>query len=193
MGLTDKNLYAYCDNNPVICTDYGGDFWLVNIGIGLAARYIGDVIENVMDGKTGIDILKPNSAIGEYVAAGASTLIPSSGFASALAGNVISEGITTVEKVILEEDININESIKNIAYGTVFDVEFGKVTGKITDSVDSKRPKNYSGYAYDVRLSNSILTREQISQNMRSTIKFNCALSKTISFAGDVGRSLLPY
>ena len=193
MGVTDKNLYAYCDNNPVIRTDYGGDFWLVNIGIGLAARYIGDVIENVMDGKTGIDILKRNSTIGEYVAAGVSTLIPGSGFASALAGNVISEGITTVEKVILEEDININESIKNIAYGTVFDVGFGKVTGKITDFVDSKRPKNYSSYAHDVRLSNPNLTREQISRNMRFAIKFNCALSKTISFASDVGRSLLPY
>ncbi|MDD6212329.1 MAG: hypothetical protein PUB22_04200, partial [Clostridiales bacterium] len=27
MGLTDKNLYAYCDNNPVVRVDCGGDFW----------------------------------------------------------------------------------------------------------------------------------------------------------------------
>ena len=26
-GLTDKNLYAYCDNNPVIRVDNGGQFW----------------------------------------------------------------------------------------------------------------------------------------------------------------------
>ena len=32
MGLTDKNLYAYCDNNPVIRADHGGDFWNVVIG-----------------------------------------------------------------------------------------------------------------------------------------------------------------
>lgn len=27
IGLTDKNLYAYCDNNPVIRVDHGGQFW----------------------------------------------------------------------------------------------------------------------------------------------------------------------
>ena len=28
MGLTDKNLFAYCDNNPVMRADDGGDYWL---------------------------------------------------------------------------------------------------------------------------------------------------------------------
>ncbi len=27
-ALTDKNLYAYCDNNPVMRSDDGGEFWL---------------------------------------------------------------------------------------------------------------------------------------------------------------------
>jgi len=27
MELTDKNLYAYCDNNPVVRVDHGGQFW----------------------------------------------------------------------------------------------------------------------------------------------------------------------
>ena len=27
-GLTDKNVYAYCDNNPVVRKDEGGAFWL---------------------------------------------------------------------------------------------------------------------------------------------------------------------
>ena len=27
MDLTDKNLYAYCDNNPVVRVDCGGAFW----------------------------------------------------------------------------------------------------------------------------------------------------------------------
>ena len=27
MGLTDKNLFAYCDNNPVVRVDHGGQFW----------------------------------------------------------------------------------------------------------------------------------------------------------------------
>ena len=27
MGLTDKNLFAYCDNNPVVRVDHSGQFW----------------------------------------------------------------------------------------------------------------------------------------------------------------------
>lgn len=27
MNLTDKNLYAYCDNNPVVRVDCGSAFW----------------------------------------------------------------------------------------------------------------------------------------------------------------------
>ncbi|MBQ4560127.1 MAG: RHS repeat-associated core domain-containing protein [Tyzzerella sp.] len=27
MGLTDKNLYAYCDNNPIVRVDRSGQFW----------------------------------------------------------------------------------------------------------------------------------------------------------------------
>ena len=32
MGLTDKNLFAYCDNNPVMRADHGGDFWHIVAG-----------------------------------------------------------------------------------------------------------------------------------------------------------------
>ena len=27
LSLTDKNLFAYCDNNSVMRVDFGGDFW----------------------------------------------------------------------------------------------------------------------------------------------------------------------
>ena len=32
MALTDKNLYAYCDNNPVMREDKGGQFWNIIAG-----------------------------------------------------------------------------------------------------------------------------------------------------------------
>ena len=40
MGLTDKNLYAYCDNNPVVRVDHGGRFWdtvfdVISLGAGI--------------------------------------------------------------------------------------------------------------------------------------------------------------
>ncbi len=42
MELTDKNLYAYCDNNPVTRADYGGEFWNTIIG-GLAGAVVGGI------------------------------------------------------------------------------------------------------------------------------------------------------
>ena len=51
MSLTDKNLYAYCDNNPISRADRDGQFW--NVVIGAAA---GAVVGGVMAAITGSDI-----------------------------------------------------------------------------------------------------------------------------------------
>lgn len=32
MELTDKNLFSYCDNNPVVRADVGGEFWHIVAG-----------------------------------------------------------------------------------------------------------------------------------------------------------------
>ena len=37
MDLTDKNLFAYCDNNPVLRVDDGGNFWWIALGAGIGA------------------------------------------------------------------------------------------------------------------------------------------------------------
>ncbi len=41
-ALTDKNLYAYCDNNPAVRADSGGDFWHI-----VAAATIGGLIGGI--------------------------------------------------------------------------------------------------------------------------------------------------
>ena len=67
------NLYAYCGNNPVSRKDDGGEFWeAVAIGFiaGVIGQYVSDVIENVKEGKSGMDALEPRSSIGDYVASG---------------------------------------------------------------------------------------------------------------------------
>ena len=70
MALTDKNLYAYCDNNPVMRVDHGGEFWfsfLIGAAVGLATQYISDVAENISSGKQGVDIFKPHSSPVVYI------------------------------------------------------------------------------------------------------------------------------
>ena len=50
--LTDKNLFAYCDNNPVMRTDDGGEFWSVLAGavIGAITNVATTVISNAASG-----------------------------------------------------------------------------------------------------------------------------------------------
>lgn len=49
-GLTDKNLFAYCDNNPVMRADYGGEFWHIAVGavVGGLIGGEGKVVSNLL-------------------------------------------------------------------------------------------------------------------------------------------------
>ena len=53
MALTDKNLYAYCDNNPVNRVDGDGEFWHIIAGaaIGAAAGAVSKMIVNWISGE----------------------------------------------------------------------------------------------------------------------------------------------
>ena len=49
MALTDKNLYAYCDNNPVVRADHSGEFWNYVIG-GVVGAVVGGVSAAISGG-----------------------------------------------------------------------------------------------------------------------------------------------
>ena len=38
--LYDKNLYAYCDNNPIMRKDTGGEFWTIAAGALIGAGLV---------------------------------------------------------------------------------------------------------------------------------------------------------
>lgn len=53
----DKNLFSYCDNNPVVRKDHGGELWSTIIGmtagavIGVAGQIVSDLATSVLNGK----------------------------------------------------------------------------------------------------------------------------------------------
>ena len=50
-GLTDKNLYAYCDNNPVMRVDHDGEFWLATLigaAIGAVVGAVSSIVEQTV-------------------------------------------------------------------------------------------------------------------------------------------------
>ena len=49
MALTDKNLYAYCDNNPVVRVDHGGQFWETVFDVISLGASVVDVCVNPTD------------------------------------------------------------------------------------------------------------------------------------------------
>ena len=50
--LYDKNLYAYCDNTPVIRMDSDGEFWNLAAGAAMGAliSVVAQVVDNVASG-----------------------------------------------------------------------------------------------------------------------------------------------
>ena len=52
-ALTDKNLYAYCDNNPVVRADGNGEFWHIVIGaaIGAVIGAVSSVVAQAVSGQ----------------------------------------------------------------------------------------------------------------------------------------------
>ncbi len=61
MDVTDKNLFAYCDNNPVMRIDNGGEFWHILAGaiIGSVSNLISATIAEGIEGKIeGLDLVQ---------------------------------------------------------------------------------------------------------------------------------------
>lgn len=191
-GFTGNNMFVYCGNNPVSRKDTSGDLW-GTVAIGVITQYVSDVVGNLIDGKTGIDVFMPTSSLGDYIAAGVTALIPGTGIGAAFVRNIASEGISIIEDAIVGNEINLVNSVTNVGLGTILDVGFEKVTDKVVDFISSKEPKNYSSYAHKVCTNKSNMSREQILVRMRRSIRINRALSEVTEVAFGFGRACLPY
>ena len=103
-NLYDKNLYAYCDNNPVMRKDETGDIWItavaIGAGMGLLGQYISDIQNNISSGARGINIFAITSSRRDYLASavgGGIAAIPGLSLAGTIAvgalGNVVTDSI----------------------------------------------------------------------------------------------------
>ena len=70
-SLTDKNLYAYCDNNPIMRMDADGEFWNIATGavIGAAISMATQVVDNALAGTALTDGLL-TAAVGGIITGG---------------------------------------------------------------------------------------------------------------------------
>ncbi len=194
-ALTDKNLYAYCDNNPVMRMDEDGDLWTIiakavaKVVIGVASQYVGDVVGNIASGKTGVDILMPTSTPGEYIAAGVTALIPGNGIGGALVRSIVSEKINRVEAVLTEKEISYSESLGNIVSSTMVDTAFSIASGKVDDLIGKLDPPEYSTYARQISQKKPGIRRKQIGFRRKARIFGVRSLQELAGIGFDLGQS----
>ncbi len=126
MALTDKNLFAYCDNNPINRADDDGYFWHIVVGAAIGAVISGalTVATNIAKGNSwneglGISMLS-GAASGALAATGVGVV------GMAVGGAAISMAENTVSQVV------DNNGFNNFDVGDmVFDGVIGGVTGAI--------------------------------------------------------------
>ena len=166
-SVNTQNLFAYCANNPIIRKDIDGTAWytiiLKKIALGMLFQYIGNVLYKLSTGSTGADIFLLNGE--EFVqclASGITSLIPGNGMTSAVISNLIGEVIISIEKKVNNKDINIVESIINIATNSAIDSAFGFISSHINDLLDSLLPTNYASFAGELYKENPNLRKEEI-------------------------------
>ena len=125
-SLTDKNLFAYCDNNPIMRADNGGDFWHILIGAAVGALISGvvKVVSNAIEGNSLTDGLATAMLSGAASGALASTGI---GIVGMVAGNAAISMAENVANQVIE-----NKGFNNFDIGdTLIDGAIGGIAGAL--------------------------------------------------------------
>lgn len=125
-GMTDKNLFAYCDNNPVMRADYGGEFWHIVVGAAAGALISGivTIASNAIAGNSLTDGLGIAMLAGAASGALASTGV---GLVGMIAGNTaISMAENAASQVVENKGFN-NFDVEDM----LIDGAIGAVSGII--------------------------------------------------------------
>lgn len=140
MNLTvssNKNLYAYCDNNPITRTDLSGEFWHLAIGavVGAASQYAANVVLKLGEGNSLKEaLLVKKEEIPGLMEAAFSGLLTATGI-SAGGLTVANAAINTVtylaECEVTGTKVNKKTLAINVAIGAVGDIKGdGGINGK---------------------------------------------------------------
>ena len=137
MGLTDKNLYAYCDNNPITRVDKDGEFWVfANVVVGLVAGAASKIVSNLLTNKTWNEGVVGAAIGGAVYGAVLSTTgnIAVASFTGALAESITNE---TLSYTSLGYDMNGEDTIKdatteNVAYSLLTVTKDTLVNGTVS-------------------------------------------------------------
>ena len=133
MALTDKNLFAYCDNNPVMREDKDGQFWNLVIGAAGGALFSGiaQMASNFMSGK------KLSDGLGMALVTGAASGLLAAtgiGLVGSIAGNAAISMAGNAANQVIESNgfsnFNVGDMLIDGVIGGVAGAIGGKGMGK---------------------------------------------------------------
>lgn len=148
MDITDKNLFAYCDNNPVVRTDSSGFLWthiLIGTVVGAVAGVVGQIISDAVTSMLNGEITISNwqTYVGATVggAAGGAVLATTGNMNAA---NTVTGAVTTgvgqsLEKLTVS---NYNKSWAEIGANAVVDGAISYGLGKLPGIKGATAGKN---------------------------------------------------
>ena len=125
MALTDKNLYAYCDNNPVMRVDYGGEFrnvlvgGLVGAGVSFVSAVVSEFFGDGLDWREDLDNILISTGIGAVEGA-AMAMFPGSTVLIGMLGGVTDATLTGIAD---------GDNVKSIAVNSIISGAFGAIGG----------------------------------------------------------------
>lgn len=199
--LYDKNLYAYCDNNPVMRKDSGGEFWTIASGA-LIGAVISAGIEFGMQVASGgkIDIFNIGlAALGG--AAGGALAASSFGYIGQVIGNAAISGVSEVISQVRSGNRDLGSIVlsagKMAAVGAASVVIGGKgIKAKGTPYANSLNSLNSVKGNVSQAISNPSVYKQQINSAItthqvtsRAAVKSTTkSFAKASFFSNFVGR-----
>ena len=114
-ALTDKNLYAYCDNNPVMRADRGGEFWHIVAGavIGGVVGFVSTAISTAMEGEFNLTKAFVSAGVG------------------ALSGGLMAAGVPVGAMIAINAGLGAAESV----FENVYDVVSGDASHSVGEII----------------------------------------------------------
>ena len=115
-SFTDKNLFAYCDNNPVARTDDGGEFWHIAIGavVGAIGGAVSSVVSQAMSGEKINWKAVGISAAGGAVSGAFTAAVPCAAplLTGVVQGSVSAATYAATEKIAYGRNPSLKETLK---------------------------------------------------------------------------------
>ena len=115
-SFTDKNLFSYCDNNPVARTDDGGDFWHIAVGalVGAVGGAVSSIVSQAASGQKINWKAVGISAAGGAVIGAFTAAVPCAAplLAGFVQGSVSAATYAATEKIAYGRNPSLKETLK---------------------------------------------------------------------------------